>query len=288
MSDLARTRGTASKTLAVVLLVGILMLAAESSQAGRHGSRGSERGGRALTGENRAYGGGGRDHSGRGRTYGRGDQAYGGGGRAYPRGGPTYIGGGRTYAGYGGRYYEGGARYYGGARLDHPGQRYYGSYGYRSVQPRRVISFGIGLGVPYHIPPAYRYNAEPYPVETEPGTSVVTPDQPPPVETEPGPSMNTPIQPPPIEAAPDPSMNTPTQPPPVETESGTQVDVTNDPPAGCYYDDRFCDRQFSNLDDYTEHVDSQNHPKTIEIIRKDSGARLRTLEFVGGYWSVQK
>ena len=83
-------------------------------------------------------------------------------------------------------------------------------------------------------------------------------------------------------------MNAPSLPPPVETESGTQVDVTNNPPAGCYYYDRFCDRQFSNLDDYTGHVESQDHPKTIEIIRKDSGDRLRTLEFVGGYWNVQK
>ena len=52
---------------------------------------------------------------------------------------------------------------------------------------------------------------------------------------------------------------------------GHSIDVTNDPPAGCYYYDRFCDRQFSNLDDYTEHVESQDHPKTIEIIRKRLG-----------------
>jgi hypothetical protein len=109
------------------------------------------------------------------------------------------------------------------------------------------------LGVPYYRPPAYRYYVEPYPVETESGTSIVTPSQL----------------------------------PPVETESSTQVDVTNEPPAGCYYYDRFCDRQFSNLDDYTEHVESQDHPKTIEIIQNDSGDTLRTLEFVGGYWSVQ-
>ena len=272
MSSLALTRGAASKTLAVVLLAGILMLAAESSQAARHGGRGSERGGRTFTGDSRAYrgggrayGGGSRDYGGRGRTYGRGDRAYGGGGRARAPGVPAYIGSGRTHAGDGGRYCERGARYYGGAR-------HYGAYGYRSVQPRSVISFGIGFGVPYYSPPAYRYDVEPYPVATESGTSmIVTPSQPPPVETEPGPSMNT-----------------PSQPPPVETESRTQVDVTNDPPAGCYYYDRFCDRQFSNLDGYTEHVESQDHPKTIEIIRKDSGDRLRTLEFVGGYWSVQK
>ena len=264
MSSLARTRGTASKTLAVVLLAGVLMLAAESSQAGWHGGRGSGRGGRAFTGESRAYGGGGRrDLGGRGRTYGRDYREYGGGGRAYARGGPGYVGGGRRYAGQGGRYYGGGAPCYGGAR-------YYGYDGYRFVRPRRVISFGIGLGVPYYSPPIYRYYVEPHPVEVEPGPSVVAPDQPP-VETEPGPSMNT-----------------PDEPPSLETESGSQVDVTNNPPAGCYYYDRFCDRKFSNLDDYTEHVERQSHPKTIEIIRKDSGDRLRTLEFVGGYWRVQE
>ncbi len=64
--------------------------------------------------------------------------------------------------------------------------------------------------------------------------------------------------------------------------------MTNDPPAGCYYYDPFCDKRFANLDDYTEHVDSQDHAKTIEIVEKDSGERLRTLEFVGGYWVVQK
>jgi hypothetical protein len=126
------------------------------------------------------------------------------------------------------------------------------------------------LGVPYYRPPAHRYEVEPYPVEREPGPYVSTPDQGPPVETEPGPYVNT-----------------PDQPPPAETESGTRIDVANEPPAGCYYHDRFCDRQFSDLDEYTEHVESQDHPKTIEIVRQDSGARLRTLEFVGGYWRVQ-
>jgi hypothetical protein len=97
------------------------------------------------------------------------------------------------------------------------------------------------------------------------------PDQPPSVETEPGPSVEM-----------------PDQPPRVETRSGIRVDVANDPPAGCRYYDRFCDRQFSNLDDYTEHVNGQDHSKTIEILRKDSGERLRTLEFVGGSWRVQE
>ena len=220
MSSLASTRGAASKTLAVVLLAGILMLATDSSQAARQGDRGSSRGGRTFTGDSRAYRGGGRaygsgsrDAGGRVRTYGRDEREYGGGGRAYARGGPAYIGGGRTYAGHGGRYYEGGAPCYGGAR-------YLGSYGYPYVRPRRVMSFGIGLSAPYYRPPAYRYYVEPYPVESESGTLIVTPGQPPPVETEPGPSMNAPNQPPPAEREPGSSVITPHQPPPVETESG--------------------------------------------------------------------
>ena len=75
MSSLARARGAASKTLAVVLLAGILMLAAESSQAARHDDRGSARGGRpsmgdsrAHRGDARAYGGGSRDRASRGQT----------------------------------------------------------------------------------------------------------------------------------------------------------------------------------------------------------------------------
>jgi hypothetical protein len=78
------------------------------------------------------------------------------------------------------------------------------------------------------------------------------------------------------------------EPYPVEVESSTSIDVTNEPPANCYYYDRFCDLQFSNLDDYTDHVENQDHPRTIEIVDKDSGDTIRTLEFVGGYWSVKK
>ena len=78
------------------------------------------------------------------------------------------------------------------------------------------------------------------------------------------------------------------EPSPVESESESSIDVTNEPPAGCYYYDRFCDRQFSNLDEYTDHLENQDHAKSIEIVQKDSGDELRTLEFVDGYWSVQK
>jgi hypothetical protein len=59
--------------------------------------------------------------------------------------------------------------------------------------------------------------------------------------------------------------------------------VTNEPPAGCYYYDRFCDRQFSNLDDYTNHLDSQI-TRNDQIVNQDSDDTLRTLGFVDGYW----
>src|SRR4029078_6050845 len=77
------------------------------------------------------------------------------------------------------------------------------------------------------------------------------------------------------------------EPYPVVVESRTEIDVTNDPPAGCYYYDRFCDREFSNLDDYTDHLDQTDHAKTVEIVQRNSGDAIRTLEFVGGYWSVR-
>ncbi len=67
-----------------------------------------------------------------------------------------------------------------------------------------------------------------------------------------------------------------------------ELDVENEPPAGAYYRDRFCNRTFSTLDDYTEHLDNEHHSQTIDIIERDSGKRLRTLEFVDGYWQVQQ
>jgi hypothetical protein len=61
-------------------------------------------------------------------------------------------------------------------------------------------------------------------------------------------------------------------------------DVTNEPPPGCYYHDGFCDREFSTLDDYTEHLQDRRHSETIDIIDRRSGDRLHTLEFVNGEW----
>jgi hypothetical protein len=78
--------------------------------------------------------------------------------------------------------------------------------------------------------------------------------------------------------------------PEVERESETSIDVENEPPAGCYYYDRHCGREFANLDEYTDHIDAEgeDHPNTIQVVRKDSDRTIRTLEFVGGYWSVRE
>ncbi len=251
MSGLASARGAASAALRVALFAAMLIVAAGTSQAAPEGGRGSGRGGRTHSGGgNPGYnGGGGRGYGGGGgRTYGGGGgHTYGGGGgHTYGGGGGGHTyggGGGRTYGGGGGHYYGGGGRYYGGVRYYRGGAGYYGPYGYRYSRPRTFVSFGIGLGLPYYCPPAYRYVVEPYPV---------------------------------VEHY------------PVDVESGRPIDVTNEPPAGCYYYDRFCDRQFSNLDDYTDHIESQNHENTIEIVQRDSGDRLRTLEFVDGLWRVKQ
>ncbi len=68
------------------------------------------------------------------------------------------------------------------------------------------------------------------------------------------------------------------------------VDVTNYPPAGCYYYDPYDDRTFTDLDDYTEFLDraGPDHPATIDVVVAATGDRLRTLEFVGGHWQIER
>jgi len=251
MNGLASVRGAGSAALRITLFATVMILAAGTSLADPNGGRGSGRGGRGHNGGgDRSYnrsgdrgqnGGGDRGYNGGGGgSYGGGggSRYKGGGGRAYGGGGRSYIGGGgRDYGNRGGGYvYGGGIRYYGGGNY-YRGGRYCAPYPVRYIRPRTVVSFGIGIGVPYYCPPAYRYGVARYPVVVE---------------------------------------------------SDASIDVENYPPAGCYYYDRFCDRQFSNLDDYTAHLESEGHPQTIEIVLKDSGDRLRTLEFVGGEWRVQR
>ncbi len=75
---------------------------------------------------------------------------------------------------------------------------------------------------------------------------------------------------------------------PVVREYGVAVSVDNLPPAGCYYYDPYCDREFADLDSYTDHVDGQSHSPLVEIRDLDTGDCVRTLEFAGGYWVVRR
>ena len=67
-----------------------------------------------------------------------------------------------------------------------------------------------------------------------------------------------------------------------------EIQVENLPPAGCYYYDPFCGQEFQDLDSYTDHIDHEGHEYTIEILYRDSGDFVRTLEFAGGFWVVQR
>src|SRR6266581_3563482 len=175
-------------------------------------------------------------------------------GRAFQGGGRGYYGGARVYGGgpsfhAGMRYYGGGRRYWGG---HYHGGGYGGGYGggityiqpYRCYYPHTYIRFGFGFGYPsyYYYRPAYRYYYDD-PVYVAPRTEYVEPDR-------------------------------------SNVDPNETIDVTNEPPPGCYYYDSFCDRRFSNLDEYTDHLHSRHHSQTIEIVEKDSGDTIRTLEFV--------
>ena len=276
--EIARDKG--SRIALAMLLTAVLAVGAGPSHAASHGGRGSHRGGGHAWGggsdrqhtrdHGHAYSGGraGRgDSGGSARAY-RGGAAYGGSGRAYSGGsGRAYNGGGsyayggdtRTYGG-GGRIYAGGGRRYkgpsyfgGGARVLVGGGSYcYGSpvrY-YSPVRVRRPqVYVGFGFGGGYSNC-CYR-------------PAYVYGVAPRPVYVEPAPVY-------------------------VEPDQGVEIDVENEPPAGCYYYDPFCDQQFSNLDDYTQHLQDHHHSQTISIVEKDSGNTLRTLEFVNEAWQVRR
>jgi hypothetical protein len=172
------------------------------------------------------------------------------GGRAASRG-EHASGGGRTYAGADRATRGGGGTYYGG------GARSYGDRGGHAFGGARHV-YGGG---PYYGHYRYRY--------LRPRTFVSF-----------GfgwPYYDRPVHP-----------YYYAEPYPVAVESRPDIDVTNEPPSGCYYYDRFCEERFSTLDEYTDHLDSHDHARTIEVVEKESGDRLRTLEFRGGYWSVKR
>jgi hypothetical protein len=167
------------------------------------------------------------------------------------------------------RSYVGGPRYrYGGGQTRYPSYGYGSGYHVRYGGPARYcyryrprLFLGLGLGYTYYAPPTYGYDPAPVVVEPAP----VYRDAPPPSDDRDyGDQGRAPAD-----------------------ESG-QIDVTNEPPDGCYYYDSFCGKRFSTLDDYTEHLQGHHHDQAIMIIERDSGDTLRTLEFVDGYWQVQK
>jgi hypothetical protein len=200
----------------------------------------------------------------------RGQSGFGSGGYSYREQSRANPGrGGRVYADRDPRPYGGG--YYGGSP-SRGGRHYAGSYDYRYSDPGTCVRFGIGYGAPEYSPPVYVYDAPRQVVLVEPAPEAVDRAEPPAVE----------------HTAPAPEDNETNEPRAIAPESGAQVDVENLPPAGTYYFDRFCGRQFANLDEYTDHIDQQDHAKTIEIVEQATGERVRTLEFVGGYWSVQE
>jgi hypothetical protein len=193
-----------------------------------------------------------------GRESGQGERTYSGGGR-------THAGDGRSHGG-GTRYRSGGSSYGGGAEYRSGGSSYDGGVGYRSGGSScdggvRYRSGGGYYGGGRHYSGGYGYRSY------RPRTFISF-------------GFGIPYHPRPV-------YHYYADPYPVAVESHTTIDVTNEPPAGCYYYDRSCDREFSNLDDYTDHLDQQDHEKTIEIIQRNSGDAIRTLEFVGGYWSVE-
>jgi hypothetical protein len=66
-----------------------------------------------------------------------------------------------------------------------------------------------------------------------------------------------------------------------------EVVITDAPPAGCYYYDPYCERRFSSLDAYLDHLDSSDHDAIIEVIDRRSGDRIHTYEYSHRDWRVR-
>lgn len=252
-------KGAGPAALTVTLLAAVLLLAAQDSYAQRGEGRGSQ-GAWRSTGERSRSGGGDARYKGGGGNRG-GDN----------RGGnPTWNGGGARYKGDGGRVWNGGGNYRGGTSYrgdwrsggGHRDRGWYGGTRYYRSAPRYYGGSSYYYGSGWYPRSTYYYR---YP---RPRTYVSI------------------------------GLGLPYYCPityrrvvvrhPVVSEYSDEVDVENLPPAGCYYYDPYCQREFTDLDSYTDHVDSESHAQTIEIRERDSGDYVRTLEFSGGYWVVQR
>ena len=60
--------------------------------------------------------------------------------------------------------------------------------------------------------------------------------------------------------------------------------ITNLPPAGYYYYDPYCDRSFSSLDVYLDHLDDGDHPRRIQVIDFDTGYPAYAYRYRGDRW----
>ncbi len=144
---------------------------------------------------------------------------------------------------------------YGFAHRGYWGPRTYGHFGhYHYYRPHAYFGFGLTFGDPwwYYPPPAYV--VEPAPVVVDPSPTYVDP------------------------APPFPQRGR------VDVREEEDFDVTNQPPAGCHYYDPYCGRRFDDLDDYTEHLDSHHHARTLSIVDDETGRTVHRIEFVNGEW----
>jgi len=254
----------------ILAWVGALALAASlvvvpgTVQAQGRGGHGGARGGHSSWGGQVRYkSGGSRGIARGGSSWGRG--TYRGGsswGRRYVRRSPS--------ARYRGPSYYVGPRY--GRTILYP--RYYRTYPRRYYdRPSFYLGFGLGFGYPYHVPygaycPYVNGDYDSYPRVVE--RTVVVHDRSD-VEDEPGPSDSEQSS---VEPAPG-------------AQGEAQVQVGNYPPDGCYYFDSYCGREFADLDDYTAHLEANDHGRTIEVIERATKEHVRTLVYNGDYWSVQ-
>ncbi len=58
--------------------------------------------------------------------------------------------------------------------------------------------------------------------------------------------------------------------------------IGNQPPAGSYYFDPYCDLPFASLDLYSDHISAYGHPWRVQVIAARSGYPVSTYGYRGG------
>ncbi len=66
-----------------------------------------------------------------------------------------------------------------------------------------------------------------------------------------------------------------------------RIAITNQPPAGYYYYDPYCEREFSTLDLYLEHLQGYDHAWLVEAVEIETGRPVHAYEYLGGRWVLQ-